>query len=148
MEALDYLVIALFLFAIAAVSFTVGYKINSFLYEKLQRDLVDMHETLTQKIKELIQTKKKWYDLAKQVIEYEQALKELRRENKNLENTFDNLKKANEEIYNEGFCNGKNEGRLDIIKTIGKSMIDDSEVIKAGIVSKADPLINQVKNLK
>lgn len=148
METLDYLVIALAVFAIASVSFAIGYRVNVLAYEKLQRDLVDMHETLTQKIKELFQVKKKWYDLAKQVVEYEQIIKDLRKENKNLENTFDSLKKANEEIYNEGFSNGKNEGRLDIIRTIGKSMIEDSEVLKGGIVSEADPLINQVKNLK
>lgn len=153
MEQLSYLLVGLFLLAVAAVSFIVGYRINYLSYEKMQRDLVDTYDRLWVKTRSLIEIKKKWYDISKHSIEVEQALKEAQREAGRLEVMLDGMKIANEliadEYYQAGIKDGFQKGKLYSIKKISGAMVSESVVLnEGGIVSKADPLINQVQNIK
>lgn len=127
------------LIVIGALFFVlVGYVIAVFSYGKhtddMQRKLVDAYDENSWTEKKYKQLKLKYQDKLDMITD--------------LEATNALLRKANEQIYEDGIKDGKQNARIEAIKEIGKSLLDESVVLKnGGIVSKSVP-INQVRSLQ
>lgn len=65
-----------------------------------------------------------------------------------LENTNALLRKANEQVYEDGIMDGKQAGKLEFVKKLGKSLVDESNVLNGNGIVEAIPVPNQINNVK
>lgn len=152
MDFLFYGTAVLFATAIWAVGYVTGHRVNKSSYEKMQMDVCDVHDELCYKNKLLIEYKKQWFDVNRHSIEMEDALMQLRKENNNLEQMYDAMKGVNTNVAGEsyagGFKDGHKAGMRAQTKIIGGTLVDESTVLNnGGIVSNAEPVVNQLKNV-
>lgn len=117
------------------LGYLIGLRITRKGQEVMQRKLVDAYQ------------ESEWTDKKYKVLKqrYTDKLDMI----SDLEAINANLRKANEQIYDMGVADGKQQGKIDYIKKLGKSLLGESGVLgRNGIVKDNKIVINQLKNVK
>ena len=135
---MDTYTFTFFIAAICAalvVGYLLGLRTTRKAHEIMQRKVVDVYSDIDWCEKKYKVLKQKYQDKLDMI--------------NDLEKTNADLRKANEEMYDAGFMDGKQAGKIGVIKELGKSLIDESSVLNGnGIVKDNETVINQLKNIK
>lgn len=131
---MDSYTFTFFVLAVVAglvVGYLLGLRTTRMAHEVMQRKLVDAYD-------ENSWTEKKYKHLKEKYTEKLNMITDL-------EATNSLLRKANEQIYEDGIKDGK----IAVIKELGKCLVDESKVLNGnGIVKDNEVAINQLRCLK
>lgn len=134
---MDSYTLTFFIAALVAamiVGYLFGLRTTRMAHEVMQRKLVDAYDEHDWCQKKYLALRKKYQEKLDMINE--------------LEATNALLRKANEQIYEDGIKDGKQSGKIEVIKQLGKSLLDESAVLGGnGIVEKNTP-INQLAKIK
>lgn len=135
---MDSYTFTFFVLAVVAgmvLGYLLGLRTTRMAHEVMQRKLVDAYD-------ENSWTEKKYKHLKEKYTEKLNMINDL-------EATNALLRKANEQIYEDGIKDGKQEGKIAVIKELGKCLVDESKVLNGnGIVKDNEFVINQLAKIK